>query len=130
MADVFNSFDVYRVPSNRILQYRRKFHGLQRKSGETTNTWFHRLHACFVRCEFPKLFEFLLIDKFVCELKINELDFYRVADHWTVKLLNDCVSGQEIPTGQMNAVLVVDKLIETSQSEFSLDRVKTNPPVN
>lgn len=129
MVDSTHNFYVYQIPSNRILQYRREFYGLQRKSSETTQTWFHRLHACIVRCEFPIFFEFMLIDKFICELKINELDFYRVADHWTVKLLSDYV-GHEIPTGQVNAVLIIDKYIEPSQSEFSIDRVKTKLPVN
>lgn len=130
MVDAEHILDAYQIPSNRILQYRREFYGLQRKSGETSKTWFNRLHACIVRCEFPKVFELLLIDKFICGLKINELDFYRVVDHWTVNLLNDCVSGQEIPTEQMNAVLILDKLIEPNQSEFPIDRVKPIQPVN
>lgn len=129
MPEVTPNFDVYKIPPNRILQNRKEFYGLRRKSGETTKAWFHRLENCISRCEFPKFVKYLLIDKFICELKINELDFYRVTDNWTVDLLNKCFNNQEIQIGHMNAVLIIDKYIEPNPPEFSIDRVKSLPQV-
>lgn len=65
----------YRIPSTEVLQNRREFHSLWRRSDDGTAAWLKRIQNCIHRCEYPRIFmQFLLFDRFVCEADGNELD--------------------------------------------------------
>lgn len=127
-TDIYD-LDFYKIPSNTIIQNRKEFYGLRRESGEQIKSWLNRVRSYINRCEFPIFVEYLLIDKFVCELNSDEKRFICTAlDIWTVKRLNKYLRDQ---TGETEHMDVNDvKYIDPSQELLSLHMEKFKRPVH
>lgn len=84
-----NKRKLYKIPSDRILNNRRKFYDLKRKDDETIEQLLYRVFSHIDDCDFPASVEYILTDKFVCELNAEETEFLRKVDpNWSM----ECVS--------------------------------------
>lgn len=110
MVHSSNALNLYKVPLHGILKNRRSFYGLRKECGESINRWLKRVQLCIGYCEFPAIIiEFLLIDRFTCELNANELKAIQGVDTLTLKeLIEHYFEGQsiEIATTNENAAAV------------------------
>lgn len=79
-----NIIGKYKIPSKEILRNRRIFYRLQRKDGESSQNWFNRVQISITGCQFPKFTEYFLIDKFISELKTDEIEHIRSANAWSL----------------------------------------------
>lgn len=83
---VFNRIS-YQIPSNNILENRRQFYDLT-KNAETREEWFERIFCRINDCGFPRGKEYILTDRFICELNTQELDQICQEDlNWSIKCL-------------------------------------------
>lgn len=88
MVDSNSTISAYKIPSHEILKKRRKFYGSRKEVGESVERWLKRVQLCIDYCEFPKgIIEFLLIDRYICELNDNELKAIERVDTWSVEQL-------------------------------------------
>lgn len=86
MADKICDRKLYKIPSDKILDKRRGFYGLKRKRGETIEKWLNRVFSHIDDCDFPKSVEYILTDKFICELNTEERGLIRKAGiDWSMK---------------------------------------------
>lgn len=76
----------YKIPSNNILDHRRKFYGLKKSNVEAIKKWFERVFSYADGCDYPESIKFVLMDKFMSELSNEERDHIRKADsNWSIK---------------------------------------------
>ncbi|XP_055301263.1 zinc finger protein OZF-like [Sitodiplosis mosellana] len=74
MTEILNICpQLYQTPSEVVLQRRRAFYSFHKVKKEPVLEWLRRLKTCIGGCDFGILANFLLIDKFICELDIDEL---------------------------------------------------------
>lgn len=136
MVEVNSNFYLYKVPSIAILENRKQFYALKRETDERTETWLKRIQWHIKRCAFPKIIEFLLIDKFMCELNFNEMDFMRHMEAWTLNQLLEYFADDKIVDGQwMNdANIMVNQNIVASRRKptelFEMDPLSLNPTID
>lgn len=64
----------YQTPSENVLQSRKVFYLSYKVKKEPVLEWLRRLKTCIDGCDFGPFADFLLIDKFICELDTNELN--------------------------------------------------------
>lgn len=78
---------IFRVPSQLAFHSRQVFHSYQREKTENIDLWMLRIKHSIASCEYEKLTEFMLIDKFLSGL--NNEDFKMFSQHasWTEELL-------------------------------------------
>lgn len=124
MTGSIDTVDLYKIPSDTVLKHRKAFYGLWRRSDDQTTTWLKRVRDCIRRCKFPKLIEFLLIDKFVCELSRDEKKSIRTAANtWSLEQLSEYFHGQNAVIGcgsrGKNATVAVDNAIDQNQMTSS-----------
>lgn len=134
MTEAISAVDLYKIPSDTVLKHRKAFYDLWRRSDDDTTAWLNRVRKCIRRCKFPKLIEYLLIDKFVCELNRDEKNSIRkAANTWSFKELNKYFRRRKIATGRdcksdggVNATITVDNAVDRNQmtSEPSMVAVK------
>lgn len=79
MTDKVCDRKLYKIPSNEILNNRRKFYGLKRENAETIQNWLGRFYDHIDDCDFPKSIEFILADRLLCELATTERNLIRKA---------------------------------------------------
>lgn len=118
MAAIDFTVNLYKAPSNEILQNRKEFYNLQRQCDEQTKTWLNRVRGHIDRCEFPRLVstEYLLIDKFVCELNANAREIIQSVHTWTFEQLEEYFVDQNIDIGHwMNANVISNNTINQKQ---------------
>lgn len=91
MASIDSNLNLYKTPSNEILQHRKEFYSMWKRRDDQTVSWFNLVQSHFDRCEFPQLIsrEYLLIDKFVCKLNDGEREFIRKSNTWTLMELKE-----------------------------------------
>lgn len=125
MAEIDSISHVYKIPSKEIIANRRKFYRLKKKDDEQIEAWLERGQTQIKCCEFPKIVEFLLIDKFMCELKKNEIEFIRSAvDTWSIERLHEHFGKQKIGVDQLNGEnAMIDNSVELNE-EIPLDDIK------
>lgn len=97
MANVIYVLDMYRLPSKEIRHNRKVFYDSHRKRGEPIEKWLERIGSGIDYCDFPRFFEYLLIDKIVCELRKNEMEMIQKAAQrtWSFKQLHEFFVGQQ-----------------------------------
>lgn len=80
---------LYKTPTTEIIGHRKEFYNLWKRCDNQTATWFNQVQSQIDRCEFPSVMsrEYLLIDKFVCELDDNERKFIQCVNDWTFNRL-------------------------------------------
>lgn len=111
MADIEGNLNFYKTPSCEILQYRKEFYGLSRRSDDQTATWMKLVQSHINRCKFPPLIsrEYLLIDRFICNLNSNAKEFVQSVDTWTLQQLNEYFVDQNIVTDhRVNVTILID----------------------
>lgn len=114
MAEIDYNLDLYKTPSAKILRERKEFYGLWRRCDYQIPEWLNRVQSHFNRCEFPALIslEYLLIDKFVCELDHNEKECIQSEDTWTLTKLNEFFVHRKMTT----ETDIADKNINVNQT--------------
>lgn len=102
MAEIQHHFDLYQIPSNGIVNYRREFYRLKRENYEEPQAWLDRVQNHIVCCAFPKFIEYILIDKFMCELNADEIESIRsvAIDSWTFEQLHVYFGDWKFDAGQ------------------------------
>lgn len=128
MVQSINDLQLYKIPSDAVINHRKEFYGLVRKKGDQTKTWLNQIQKQIKRCKFSKSFEYLLIDKFVCELNRDEKNSMRTAaDTWSQNQLNQyCdnkMSGTEIHNEKE------DMYIDEQPDEPIINIVKFEPTI-
>lgn len=84
MDDQVSKRKLYKIPPNNISDNRRKFYDLKADNDE----WISRLFDHIYDCDYPKGGEYILTDKYMCELKPEERDTVCEADlNWSTKFL-------------------------------------------
>lgn len=126
MVDTVCDWRVYRTPSNEILRNRRTFYGLQRRIQEPVQQWLKRIQTGIRGCEFPKIIEFLLIDRFVCGLNSTELKSIRRVHTWTLKQLMEMFLTQNIESDPIESNSAHDEYIIPNQI-LAVDLIKSEP---
>lgn len=124
------NFRLYKTPSEEILRHRKEFYSLSRQSDDQTASWLTRIQSQIIRCEFPPLIsrEYLLIDRFICDLNANAREFIQSVDTWTLQQLNKYFVDQNIVNDhRVNVTISIDSIIDqqsqqkpTSSSSSSL----------
>lgn len=109
--------NLYKIPSDEILEDRKIFYDLKRNEGEQINVWLDRVQGHIECCEFPNFVQYLLIDKFMCELDKNVMKFVRVAHTWSLEQFNEGFNVGNVNIGNIN------------ESANNLDVIKTELPV-
>lgn len=66
----------YVTPSISAFQNRKLFHSHQKEQYETVEQWFHCIIDSLEGCEYGKLSEFMLIDKFITALDDESYEKY------------------------------------------------------
>lgn len=78
----------YKIPPQNILNNHRKFYNLKAENAVVTGQWFERVFDHINDCDFPKGLEYILTDKFVCELSTEERENIDEGDlNWSIKCL-------------------------------------------
>lgn len=62
---------LYKLPADEFLKNRREFYGLKRENGESSKQWLIQVRNSINSFDFSNA-EYLLIDKFVCELNKDD----------------------------------------------------------
>lgn len=124
MVDIVCDQNLYKIPSEDILQNRRAFYSLRRGNGESTGQWLKRIQNCIDSCEFTIFIDILLIDRFVCGLNANELKTVHNSNTWTLKQLLDFFTDENVNTGRIETNLMIDDQVNRIEN-ISLDMIKT-----
>lgn len=126
MVDAVCDWSVYKTPSSQTLRNRQAFYGLQRKAHEPIEQWLNRIQSSIRCCEFSTMFEFLLIDRFICGLNRSELKTLRCVRSWTVKRLVEMFSSQNIEDDPTEPNLADSEYIVSNQM-LAVDVMKSEP---
>lgn len=128
MIEPLDALDLYKIPSDAVLKHRKEFYSLARRKNDQTKIWLNRVQEHIKHCKFPKLVEYLLIDRFVCELNRAEKNSIRaVAETWVLKQLSEYLGNGLTDTEHRDAN--EDECIDTNQDKPSIDIVKFEKPV-
>lgn len=122
MDDVLDDWALYTLPSKEIIENRKDFYSLRKKRRESIQQWLERVRIQAGRCEFLKFTDYLLIDKFICELNNEEIESIRYTSTWTLKLLNESLVNRN------NAIAVNATIDDPNELILiPLDTVKSEP---
>lgn len=81
----------YRTPSEIVLEHRKIFYSIQKVENESVPDWLCRIRDSIDSCEFGTMTDFILIDKFMCELGIDEVNKFKITELWSLEQLLDAV---------------------------------------
>lgn len=115
MTEINSNLNLYQVPSNDILRYRKEFYDLWRRIDDPSMTWLNRVQNQIERCEFPPLMsrEYILIDRFMCELNDDEKDIVGTVEAWTPTELTEYFLHQKQTNDhQMNEASAITESID------------------
>lgn len=119
MAEIdCNSYSLYKVPPNTIIENRKTFYGLKRRNSDSIQAWFERVRSYINHCKYPKIIEFLLVDKFMCGLNTDELESIRLVDTWSFRKLHEYLKDEQITQTNRNANVVVNNQHINSYEEI------------
>lgn len=105
----------YKIPSPKIRHNRKLFYGLYRKFEEPIEKWLKRVEIRINRCDFAKLTEYFLIDKFVGELNDVEFDVMQSTRRtWSLKQLREYILDErnddtDSVTDAENTTIMIDE---------------------
>lgn len=88
----------YIIPTEKIRQNRQIFYELHRGWDEDIKLWFNRIQRFARHCKFTRRRQFLIIDRFICELKTDEIEriSHVITDSWTLQELNKYFVDEQI----------------------------------
>lgn len=92
----------YVVPSMSVYQSRRIFHTKQRNRYESLEEWFHRVFKNLNDCDYGKLADFILIDKFISGLDSETIEKFPQNERLTV---NEVVSSIRLQRNDANGLI-------------------------
>lgn len=130
MVEIAYNLELYKVPSDAVLQNRKKFYNLRREEDEKTKIWLDRVENCINCCEFPKFVIYLLIDKFIGELDTVERENVRAAaDTWSLRQIFEHFSHPNVGShfGAHRNETVKDDLLKTPDQSQQIQLPLTSP---
>lgn len=83
------------MPTEVIRQNRKIFYSVQKFSNESIAQWLWRIREYLDGCEFGAVAEFLLIDKFICELADDDVCKFNNFELWSLTQLEQIVQDQK-----------------------------------
>lgn len=83
---------LYGIASDAVVKSRREFYSSQKEATESIANWLWRTQECIQNCEFGALADFLLIDKFICELSCDEMQKFRNVETFSLEQLYETAS--------------------------------------
>lgn len=122
MANI--NLNLYKTPSNEILQHRKQFYGLWKRCDDQTASLLKRLQNQIDCCAFPPMIsrEYILIDKFMCELDPMARQMFRRVGTWTlVELIEYLTSRNANVTDKGKASSTIQPTID--QNPFTLSAI-------
>lgn len=131
MNEIDFDSNLYKTPSNEIIRHRREFYGLWRRCDDEAETWLNRAQTLINRCAFPAVIsrEYLLIDRFICELNPNARDFFQTVDTWTLEQLKEYFFDKKNgPNNRVNVNISVEEAIVESKSENPNQQIPSPSP--
>lgn len=87
MTEYLMHSSVYQTPSEKVRQSRRTFYLSQKRDTESIPEWLWRIRDYVISCEFGELNDFLLIDKFMSELRSDEIQNFKNSRTWILDQL-------------------------------------------
>lgn len=77
---------------------------MKRVNDEQPQAWLDRVQCQIILCGFSKIVEYLLIDRFMCELNANEIESIRHAavDSWTFGQLHAYFDNWNVDVSQLD----------------------------
>lgn len=115
--------DFYQIPSNEILENRKEFHRLKRGISESIEVWLNEVQNHANCCDFSKFVDFLLTDKFFCELNNDERDLIRSRNLRSPQQLHDYVGKRNVDHGRID----INGSINLNEYMAILDDIKLEP---
>lgn len=119
--------DRYEIPSEEIRQNRKLFYSLRRECDERLKSWLDRVQTRSNCCKFVKFANFLVIDKFTCGLKDNEMKLIESSSTWTLAQLEKYLSNEVIQAESMNANSQGEQQEINPNEQTPFDIVKCEP---
>lgn len=117
MLKEISDMDTYKIPSEEIRKNRKLFYNLRRERDELIKSWLDRVQNRSNCCEFMKFTNFLVIDKFTCELKYNEIkSIERNSNTWSLKQLKKFLLNQKIHTESECANVKAEQIIDQNEN--------------
>lgn len=117
MLKEISDMDTYKIPSEEIRKNRKLFYNLRRERDELIKSWLDRVQNRSNCCEFMKFTNFLVIDKFTCELKYNEIkSIERNSNTWSLKQLKKYLLNQKIHTESESANVKAEQTIDQNEN--------------
>lgn len=114
----------YKIPSNKIRNNRKVFYGMKKKRNEIAKIWFNRVQSRINCCEFAKLTEIILIDKFFCELSNNEIKSFQGTETWSLKQLNEYFFGQnDVNECQKSPLVAIKYEAVSTLNIYTFDKI-------
>lgn len=126
MDEIDLNSNFYKTPSTEIIRHRKEFYNLWKRCDDETGTWLNRLQSQIHLCEFPPVMshEYILIDKFVCELNDNEREFIQSVDTWSLEQLTEYFLRQKVDiVGQVNTNHSANNIVDENSRIPSLSMV-------
>lgn len=114
----------YKLPSETIRKNRQSFYNLHRRNGEQRKTWFERIQSVANCCKFARCRQFMIIDKFICELNANEVEQIKPKiDTWSLKQLTDYLVNDISDTKHCSSFDPNNEMVNTNQ-KLSVEDMK------
>lgn len=85
---------LYQFPPEFVLKNRREFYLSQKENTESISKWLYRIGNCIKDCDFGAISNFLLIDKFFCELGDEDIRKFQNDATWSLEQLYKAADEQ------------------------------------
>lgn len=108
----------YKVPSEKVRQNRRAFYELHRKRDEDIKTWFDRIQSVVnICCKFGRCRQFFIIDKFVSELRTDEIERieHAITDNWSLQQLSKYFVDEHVSMKITSSNVVAENAYENQE---------------
>lgn len=92
----------YEIPHSTIIEHRNEFYSLHKKRTESIEKWLDRVQNITESCRFGASRDFLIIDKFVCELYSDDIQILRNIRKWSLDELFVAVNANGLLSDDIN----------------------------
>lgn len=106
---------LYQFPPEFVLKNRREFYLSQKENTESISEWLYRIGKCIKDCDFGAISNFLLIDKFFCELSDEDIRKFQNDATWSLEQLLD--EQQTHPKDESSSP--IDDILEINVNDVS-----------
>lgn len=114
MSKTSKNVFLYKIPSNKIQENRQEFYDLSRESDEEMKKWFDRIQSVVRCCKFARCRQFLIIDKFICDLGTDEIECIKraITDRWSLQQLNKYFMDQNAQVKRTKPIFTYNKNVD------------------